>query len=68
MVYLFGIKQEHHLEPQTHRFAQFQKALNELSLYDDVLAFLSRRGLSRMITNSVSAAIGRDNGFSRAST
>src|SRR5882762_6698580 len=47
MVYLFGIKQEQHLEhfePQPHRFEQLQKALNEPSLYDDVLAFLSRRG------------------------
>src|ERR1700737_1536867 len=47
MVYLFGIKQEQHLkhfEPQPHRFEQLQKALNESSLYDDVLAFLSRRG------------------------
>jgi tryptophan 2,3-dioxygenase len=47
MVYLFGIKQEGHLqhfEPQPHRFEQLQKALNEPSLYDDVLAFLSRRG------------------------
>jgi tryptophan 2,3-dioxygenase len=47
MVYLFGIKQEQHLEhfePQPHRFEQLQKALNEPSLYYDVLAFLSRRG------------------------
>jgi tryptophan 2,3-dioxygenase len=47
MVYLFGIKQEQHLEhfePQPHRFEQLQKALNEPSLYDDVLAFLARRG------------------------
>ena len=47
MVYLFGIKQEQylvHFEPQPHRFEQLQKALNEPSLYDDVLAFLSRRG------------------------
>jgi tryptophan 2,3-dioxygenase len=47
MVYLLGIKQEQHLkhlELQPHRFAQLQKVLNEPSLYDDVLAFLSRRG------------------------
>jgi tryptophan 2,3-dioxygenase len=47
MVYLFGIKQEQHLEHfelQPHRFEQLQQALHEPSLYDDVLAFLSRRG------------------------
>ena len=48
MVYLFGIKQEQHLEhfePQPHRFEQLQKALNEPSLYDDVLAFYQGEGL-----------------------
>src|SRR5260370_34109400 len=47
MVYLLGIKQGQHLEhfePQPHRFEQLRKALNEPSLYDDVLAFLARRG------------------------
>src|SRR6202022_2296213 len=47
MVYLFGIKQEQHLEhfePQPHRFEQLQKPLNDPTLNDDVLAFLSRRG------------------------
>src|SRR5271165_257296 len=43
MVYLFGINLEH-FERQPHRFEQLQKALNAPSLYDDVLAFLSRRG------------------------
>ena len=69
MVYLFGIKQEQHLahfEPQPHRFEQLQKALNEPSLYDDVLAFLSRRGfkipaevLRRPVQNLCSRPRGR---------
>lgn len=48
MVYLLGIKQAEHLqhfEPQPHRREQLNKALAEPSLYDDVLAFLRRRGL-----------------------
>ncbi len=47
MVYLLGIKQAEHLqhfEPQPHRLEQLRKALAEPSLYDDVLAFLQRRG------------------------
>lgn len=47
MVYLLGIKQAEHLqhfEPQPHRWEQLNKALAEPSLYDDVLAFLRRRG------------------------
>lgn len=49
MVYLLGIKQAEHLqhfEPQPHRWEQLNKALGEASLYDDVLAFLQRRGLN----------------------
>jgi len=49
MVYLLGIKQAEHLqhfEPQPHRWEQLSKALAEPSLYDDVLAFLQRRGLN----------------------
>ena len=48
MVYLFGIKQKEqldHFKPQPHRWEQLNKALNEPSLYDDVLAFLQRAGL-----------------------
>jgi tryptophan 2,3-dioxygenase len=48
MVYLFGIKQREqleHFEPQPHRWKQLNKALNEPSLYDDVLAYLQRTGL-----------------------
>ncbi|MNK45022.1 Tryptophan 2,3-dioxygenase [compost metagenome] len=49
MVYLLGIKQAEHLqhfEPQPHRWEQLNQALGEPSLYDDVLAFLRRRGLN----------------------
>ncbi|CAA2109465.1 tryptophan 2,3-dioxygenase [Variovorax paradoxus] len=49
MVYLFGIKQAEHLqhfEPQPQRKAQLEQALAEPSLYDDVLAFLQRRGMN----------------------
>ena len=49
MVYLLGIKQAEHLqhfEPQPHRREQLGKALAEPSLYDDVLAFLRRRGMN----------------------
>ena len=48
MVYLLGIKQAEHLqhfEPQPQRAGQLRKALAEPSLYDDVLAFVARRGL-----------------------
>ncbi|MCY1392640.1 Tryptophan 2,3-dioxygenase [compost metagenome] len=48
MVYLLGIKQAVHLQhfkPQPERWAQLEKALAEPSLYDDVLAYLSRRGM-----------------------
>jgi tryptophan 2,3-dioxygenase len=48
MVYLFGIKQKEqlkHFKPQPHRWEQLNKALNEPSLYDDVLAYLQRTGL-----------------------
>jgi tryptophan 2,3-dioxygenase len=47
MVYLLGIKQREHLqhfEPQPQRFAELEKTLEAPSLYDDVLAFLSRAG------------------------
>ena len=49
MVYLLGIKQAEHLqhfEPQPHRWEQLNKALAEPSLYDDVLAFLQRKGMN----------------------
>ena len=49
MVYLFGIKQAVHLqhfEPQPQRLAQLRQALAEPSLYDDVLAYLQRRGMN----------------------
>ena len=49
MVYLLGIKQAEHLqhfEPQPHRWEQLNQTLAEPSLYDDVLAFLRRRGLN----------------------
>ena len=47
MVYLLGIKQVEHLEhfkPQPERWIQLERVLSERSLYDDVLAYLSRRG------------------------
>ncbi|WP_447649200.1 tryptophan 2,3-dioxygenase [Pseudomonas abietaniphila] len=49
MVYLLGIKQAEHLDhfkPQPDRWAQLDKVLSERSLYDDVLAYLSRRGFT----------------------
>lgn len=49
MVYLLGIKQAEHLrhfEPQPHRWHQLKRVLAEPSLYDDVLAYLSRRALA----------------------
>jgi tryptophan 2,3-dioxygenase len=49
MAYLLGIKQAVHLqhfEPQPQRLAQLSQALAEPSLYDDVLAFLRRRGMN----------------------
>ncbi|MGP4674832.1 MULTISPECIES: tryptophan 2,3-dioxygenase [Agrobacterium] len=49
MVYLMGIKQAEHLrhfEPQPHRMRQLEKVLAEPSLYDDVIAYLARRGFS----------------------
>jgi tryptophan 2,3-dioxygenase len=49
MVYLLGIKQAVHLQhftPQPERWAQLEKALAEPSIYDDVLAYLSRRGMN----------------------
>jgi tryptophan 2,3-dioxygenase len=48
MVYLLGIKQAEHLQhftPQPERWEQLNKALSEPSLYDDVLAYLSRIGM-----------------------
>ncbi|MHC6223559.1 tryptophan 2,3-dioxygenase [Pseudomonas sp. X10] len=54
MVYLLGIKQVEHLqhfEPQPQRWAQLNQALAEPSLYDDVLAYLSRRGLALPATS-----------------
>jgi len=47
MAYLLGIKQAEHLQhftPQPERWAQLNKVLAEPSLYDDVLAYLSRIG------------------------
>ena len=61
MVYLLGIKQSQHLEhfvPQPERLAQLTKALSEPSLYDDVLAYLSRTG-----RNVPRALLERDGGF-----
>src|SRR3984957_11111864 len=72
MVYLFGIKQAQHLkhfEPQPHRFEQLQKALNEPSLYDDVLAFLSRRGFkipAEVLTRNPSKTYASDPGVEKA--
>ncbi|WP_354684324.1 tryptophan 2,3-dioxygenase family protein [Cupriavidus necator] len=48
MVYLLGIKQAEHLQhfvPQPERWSQLNRALSEPSLYDDVLAYLSRAGM-----------------------
>lgn len=48
MAYLLGIKQAQHLQhfvPQPERWAQLNTALAEPSLYDDVLAYLSRNGM-----------------------
>jgi tryptophan 2,3-dioxygenase len=47
MVYLLGIKQAEHLQhftPQPQRWEELNKVLAEPSLYDDVLAYLSRIG------------------------
>ncbi|MDK1373768.1 MULTISPECIES: tryptophan 2,3-dioxygenase family protein [unclassified Sinorhizobium] len=47
MVYLLGIKQAHHLqhfEPQPHRWQELKAVLESPGLYDDVLAYLNRRG------------------------
>jgi tryptophan 2,3-dioxygenase len=49
MVYLLGIKQAEHLqhfEPQPQRLEQLRRALAQPSLYDDVLAYLNRRGFA----------------------
>jgi len=49
MVYLLGIKQREHLQhfvPQPERWAMLNRALSAPSLYDDVLAYLSRAGLA----------------------
>ncbi|QEZ44771.1 tryptophan 2,3-dioxygenase [Cupriavidus oxalaticus] len=49
MVYLLGIKQREHLQhfvPQPGRWAMLNDALSAPSLYDDVLAYLSRAGLA----------------------
>jgi tryptophan 2,3-dioxygenase len=49
MVYLLGIKQPEHLqhfEPQPERVKQLRQVLAEPSLYDDVLAYLHRRGFA----------------------
>lgn len=49
MVYLLGIKQAEHLNhftPQPQRWTQLGQALAEPSLYDDVLAYLNRRGFA----------------------
>ncbi|GAB7550366.1 tryptophan 2,3-dioxygenase [Cupriavidus sp. 8B] len=49
MVYLLGIKQGEHLQhflPQPRRWEQLSRALAEPSLYDDVLAHLSRKGFA----------------------
>src|ERR1700726_5951 len=72
MVSLFGIKQAQHLkhfEPQPHRFEQLQKALSEPSLYDDVLAFLSRRGFkipAEVLTRNPSKTYASDPGVEKA--
>jgi tryptophan 2,3-dioxygenase len=49
MVYLLGIKQAEHLkhfEPQPHRLQQLSQALRDSSVYDDVVAYLARRGFA----------------------
>ncbi|AGW92760.1 MULTISPECIES: tryptophan 2,3-dioxygenase [Cupriavidus] len=60
MVYLLGIKQAEHLQhfvPQPERRALLNNALSEPSLYDDVLAYLSRAGMKlpeTLLTRSLS--------------
>ncbi|MGO4355209.1 tryptophan 2,3-dioxygenase [Rhizobium sp. RAF36] len=49
MVFLLGVKDRpslEHFEPQPHRYKQLSERLNSPSMYDDILAALSRAGKS----------------------